>query len=209
MKFIRKVSTIEVKRAFVVADHIAHAKDLGSKRRFLRNISSQDFNKKLQIVKRSVLRLKEKDLDKLITPGWPKRLISYNNSDWFLARINSDELGVWSRAGNLPLRWTNRSLTETADKVSRGFKRRSQSINGRFKYGIPSILKNKDHVEQREKYLYPIVFKTDTGTQGRKRLKRKMKGDIDDGCMRSIAIAMSGRNSIVVYFGIPKVVNVK
>ncbi len=31
-----------------------------------------------------------------------------------------------------------------------------------------------------------------------------MKGDIDDGCMRSIALAISGKNNIVVYFGIPK-----
>jgi hypothetical protein len=39
---------------------------------------------------------------------------------------------------------------------------------------------------------------------GRKRLKTKMKGDIDDGCMRSIALAISGRNPITVYFGVPK-----
>ncbi len=30
-----------------------------------------------------------------------------------------------------------------------------------------------------------------------------MKGDIDDGCMRSIAMAMSERVPITVYFGIP------
>jgi hypothetical protein len=66
------------------------------------------------------------------------------------------------------------------------------------------ILSYKGHLEQKEKYLYPIVFKTDTGTQGRKRLKRKMKGDIEDGCMRSIALAISGRDRITVYFGIPK-----
>lgn len=59
-------------------------------------------------------------------------------------------------------------------------------------------------MEQKEKYLYPIVFKTDTGTKGRKRLKRKVKGDIDDGCMRSIAMAMFGRDPITVYYGIPK-----
>jgi len=31
-----------------------------------------------------------------------------------------------------------------------------------------------------------------------------MKGDIDDGCMRSIAMAISGKKDITVYFGIPK-----
>lgn len=118
--------------------------------------------------------------------------------------MSPSELGVWTRAGGLPLRWTNKSLAETAEKVTRGFKRKSKSIKRRPKHAIPSILKIKDHLEQKEKYLYPIVFKTDTGTKGRKRLKKKMKGDIDDGCMRSIAMAMSGRKSITVYFGIPK-----
>jgi hypothetical protein len=31
-----------------------------------------------------------------------------------------------------------------------------------------------------------------------------MVGDIDDGCMRSIALAMSGKKSIKVYFGVPQ-----
>ncbi len=87
--------------------------------------------------------------------------------------MRPDELGVWNRAGNLPLRWTNKSLAETAKKVERGLKRKSKSIRRRPKHSIPNILKIKDHLEQKEKYLYPIVFKTDTGTQGRKRLKKK------------------------------------
>ena len=38
---------------------------------------------------------------------------------------------------------------------------------------------------------------------GRKRLKRKMKGDIDDGCMRSIALTIKGAKTIKAYIGIP------
>jgi hypothetical protein len=207
MKILKKISTIEVKRTFVVADQIAHVhkgKKLGNNRKFLKELSENEFNKKLIITKRKILKLNENKLNKLISPEWPKRINAYNNSNWFIAEFNPSEIGVWNRAGNLPLRWTNRSLAETAEKMKRGLIRNSKSIKRRPKHAIPSILKIKDHLEQKEKYLYPIVFKTDTGTQGRKRLKRKMKGDIDDGCMRSIAMAMSGRNPITVYFGVPK-----
>jgi transposase len=140
----------------------------------------------------------------MITPKWPKRIKSYNNSTWFLVEIRPNELGVWHRAGQLPLSWTNGSLAETAKKVAKGFEMKSKLIKRRPKYAIPNILKIKTHTEQKEKYLYPIVFKTDTGTQGRKRLKTKTKGDIDDGCMRSIALAINGSKTIKVYYGVPK-----
>ena len=204
MKIIKSVSTIDVKRTFVIADHITQRKNLDNNRKFLKDIPEKEFKKRLVSVKKTILKLKEKDLDMLISPKWVKRINSYNNSKWFIAKMSPHELGVWHHAGNLPLRWTNRSLAETAEKMTRGLKRNSKSIKGRPKHAIPSILKIKSHLEQKEKYLYPIVFKTDTGTQGRKRLKRKMAGDIDDGCMRSIAMAMIGRDPITVYFGVPK-----
>ncbi len=204
MKIIKKIPRIEVKRTFLIADHITQRKNSGNNRKSLKDLSQKEFEEKLSRAKKTILKLKEKNLDKLITPKWQKRINSYNNSKWFIAEMKPTELGVWSHAGNLPLRWTNQSLAETAEKVARGFKRKSKSIKSRPKHSISSILKIKNHIEQKEKYLYPIVFKTDTGTQGRKRLKKKMKGDIDDGCMRSIAIAMSGKNFIKVYFGIPK-----
>ena len=57
---------------------------------------------------------------------------------------------------------------------------------------------------QKEKYLLPIIFEGGKGTRGRKRLKRQMKGDIDDGCMRSIALTISGVDRIKAYIGIDK-----
>lgn len=204
MQILKKVPTIEVKRTFVVADHITQRKNLGNNKKYLKNISQKEFNEKIKNAKKVILKLAETDLDKMISPKYVKRINAYNSSIWYLAKMTPDELGVWRRAGDLPLRWTNKSLAETAEKVMRGFKRKSKSIKKRPKHAIPSILKIKDHLNQKEKYLYPIVFKTDTGTGGRRRLKTKMMGDIDDGCMRSIALAMSGKNSIIVYYGIPK-----
>lgn len=68
---------------------------------------------------------------------------------------------------------------------------------------VKGILETNIDLIQDEKYLYPIVFKEGTGTNGRKGLKKKMKGDIDDGCMRSIALAINGAKKIKVYFGVP------
>ncbi len=206
MNLIKEVKTIEVKRTFVIADQIARPykrRKLINDQKFLKDISETEFHKKLADTKNKILKLGEKDLDKLVCPEWLKRLDAYNNSKWFVTDVSPSEVGVWPRAGSLPLRWTNRSLAETAEKVERGFKRKSESIKRRPKHAIPNILKIKDQLEQKEKYLYPIVFKTDTGTKARRRLKRKMKGDIDDGCMRSIALAISGKDSIRVYFGVP------
>lgn len=205
MNLFKEVKPIEVKRTFVIADQIAHmykGRKLGNNRTFLKDVSEHVFKKKLADTKKKILSLSEKDLNELVCPEYPKRLDAYNNSKWFLAEVNPDEVGVWPRAGGLPLRWTNKSLAETAEKLVRGLKRNSKSIKRRPKHAIPNMLRMNDHLEQKEKYLYPIVFKTGSGTRLRRRLKRKMKGGIDDGCMRSIALAISGKKSIKVYFGI-------
>ena len=57
---------------------------------------------------------------------------------------------------------------------------------------------------QKEKYVLPIMFKNGTGTCGRKGLTYKTKGDIDDGSMRSITLAVNGAKTIRAYIGFPK-----
>jgi hypothetical protein len=204
MKIIKEVSILEVKRAFVIANLLTQRKNRGNNQVFLKNISEKELEERLVTTKRKVLKLTSQNLDTLITPKWPRRVNSYNSSRWFIAQISTQDLGVWTRAGNLPLRWTNQSLFETAAKVKRALDKNSKQLKQRPRHAIPNILKMKKLVNQEEKYLYPIVFKTDTGTAGRKRLKTKTKGDIDDGCMRSIAMAISGEKAILIYFGIPK-----
>lgn len=203
MRILRKVKAIEVKRAFAIADHLTQRKNHGNNRKFLKDLSEKQFEKNLRIAKRKILGLSERAVDALVSPTWPKRINAYNGSTWYVTEVHPSEVGVWTRAGDLPLRWTNDSLKETARRVTAGFEKKSKLLKKRPRHAIPNIMKIATHLDQKEKYLYPIVFKTDTGTRGRRRLKRKMKGDIDDGCMRSIALAMSGRDPITVYFGSP------
>jgi hypothetical protein len=95
---------------------------------------------------------------------------------------------------------------ETAKTVKWALNRKNGFRNKRIRaaHAIRGILKVGINVIQKEDYLLPIVFKCDTGTQGRYHLKHKTTGDIEDGCMRSIALAVSGVQRIKIYFGIPK-----
>ncbi len=47
-------------------------------------------------------KLNEKQLDRIIVNEFRKRAEAYNNSEWYLARASTKELGVWRRAGGLP-----------------------------------------------------------------------------------------------------------
>ncbi len=143
-------------------------------------------------------------LDGQISPEWPRRLRSYNASDWYVGEVKTNEVGVWKRAGDLPLSWTNGSLKETADNVREALAKDSKRLAKRARRAVVNMLATNVGMLQSEKYLFPIIFKGGTGTLGRRGLKRVMKGDIDDGCMRSIALAVHGARTIRAYIGFPK-----
>jgi hypothetical protein len=107
-------------------------------------------------------------------------------------------------AGGLPVRWTQGNLQQTAEYVSKTLNKNLKTLRSRSLTAIPGIIKTSLPLLQKEKYLLPIAFKSGTGTKGRSGLKQKVEGDLDDGCMRSIALTVSGKKSIKIYFGIPK-----
>jgi len=227
MKIIRKIRPIEVKRAFVIAQKIRFSQ----KEKYMPKITKADFLKKLKQAKTATTKLKEEQLDAFISAncGGGKKAIEYNNKEWRRKRANAlsgmewykkrtrayndaewcivemsvNELGAWRRSGGLPSAWTCCSLDKTARYVKKGLEIDSKQIRRRSKNAIPGIIEFADIIS-REKYLFPIVFKGGTGTRGRKWCKTKTKGDIDDGCMRSIALAVAGQKILRVYFGRPK-----
>ncbi|KND48137.1 MAG: hypothetical protein AB201_00890 [Parcubacteria bacterium C7867-006] len=195
MKIIKPVSLVDVKRAFVISD-------LGKIKGNQKGVSEKTFENNFNRAKTKVLKFSEADLDKHIE--WSKRLNAYNNCKWYIAEFSPPELGVWRRSSGLPLSWTNQSLLETSKKINKVLSSDSKFLKKRSRYAIYNILNSKSQISQKEKYLYPIVFKNSEGTRGRSYLRFKTKGDIDDGCMRSIAMTISGKKSILVYFGVPK-----
>jgi len=214
MHKISKVEALDVKRCFVISQLIKRQNFKNYftivflflfRKGYMKNVSLEDFNGRLKNAKEIVLGMKESELDKILKTEWKKRLVTYNKSDWYLAEVSPNETGVWRRAGELPLEWTNGSLSETAQKVKYALDTNSKKFNkNRAKYTIQNMLKTNVGQLQNEKYLFPIMFQGGFGTRGRKRLKRQMKYDIDDGCMRSIALTISGVESIKAYVGFPK-----
>ncbi len=178
MKLLRKVKSIEVKRCFVISD-LVKQKDLPK-------------------AKKVILWLPEEMLDLIIKGTLIKRFKTYNKMQWYTGIVETNEVGVWKKAGGLPLAWTRGSLQETAHFVEQILQKNPKKLSKRSRTAIPGILKNSLSIIQKEKYLFPIILPG--GTMGRKGLK-KMKGDIDDGCMRAIALAVSGNKTVKAYIG--------
>ena len=197
MKLIQHVPTREIKLCFVISDFVRMPK---RGKKYLGDISRIDFLKRLRKETAKCRKLSPAELDDFIQPH---RLFVYNAADWYVADMSVNELGVWRRAGGLPLEWTNRSLQETAKKVSTALETNSHTLKQRARHGMMNMLKTNIIDLQKEKYLLPIVFKGGTGTNGRRRLKHRTKGDIDDGNMRAVALAVNGAKTLRVYFGVP------
>ncbi|OHA06524.1 MAG: hypothetical protein A2934_05290 [Candidatus Sungbacteria bacterium RIFCSPLOWO2_01_FULL_47_10] len=195
MKFLKRVKTIEVKRCFVGSQYIRG----GSDKRRVPTFERNEFIKKQNQARKYVKRLSEKQLDRIIATEFKKRLMAYNDCDWHIGTINVNEVGVWKGAGGLPVYWTADSLKKTAVKVawalSRPEKHRIRALKA-----IPRILKTSLDLLEQDPYSLPIVLPGGIGTAGRKGLK-KMKGDIDDGCIRAIALAISGKKNLKAYIG--------
>ena len=196
MKLLRKVKSIEVKRCFVISDYISQQKLL---KRTIQTKDKKQYIEQVVKAKKVILELPESMLDMIIKGQYQKRFKTYKKMEWYLGIVKISEVGVWKKAGGLPLAWTRGSLEETAHFVTQALRENSKRLSQRSRTAIPGILKNSLSIIQKEKYLFPIILPGGTMV-GRKGL-RKMKGDIDDGCMRSIALAVSGKKTIKVYIG--------
>lgn len=198
MKLLRGASRLEVKRAFVTADLVRQP---GANRRYLPRLSRTAYLARLRRAQKRVAKFPEARLDKVIG-SYEKRLRSYNTAEWHLGKVSVGEIGVWRGAGGLPVAWTNGSLKRTAIFVARGLKKKDKHIRARSRRAIPAIIEHQD-VILHEPSLALIIFQSGTGTDGRRGVRR-MKGDIDDGNMRAIALAVGGAKTLPAYIGLLK-----
>jgi hypothetical protein len=195
---MKKVPVLEVKRAFAISDLIKTPK---GRKKFLGLVSKKAFAKRLAVAKKKVLKMNEEELDAFISPTWPRRRRAYNASEWYVVTLDIKDLGVWKRAGGMPLAWTKGSLKDTAAAFKESLEQKPK-ILGRARHAVPNMIASNVFERQEEKYLLPIAFKGGTGTNGRRGLK-KVKADLDDGCMRSVALAVGGKKKIKLYYGVP------
>jgi len=201
MKIIKPVQNIEAKRCFVVSDFVRVPQ---KGKRYLGFLTPEDFEKRIKIAKKKTFKLSEKKLDKIIGDKYMPRLNAFNQLHWYLCEVKLEEVGVWIRAGGLPLSFTNKSLKDTAEKVKNALLKNSALLSKRAKRAIPNMLKTNYSLLQDEKYLFPIVLEHGASPNVRKGLKYKVKGDIDDGCMRAIALAVGGRKTLKVFLGLKR-----
>lgn len=202
MELLKKVSRLEAKRCFVLSQRFT-SKRMRKEvvKKHMINPSQKTITANIKSQMLDVMKLTEKQLDHIIATEYKKRLKAYDAVEWYMGAVDVSEVGVWRGAGGMPKTWTRGSVKETAQKL---FKERAkdnfQHSRIRAARVVPKILEIKSLLKK-QKYLLPIILSSGTIKGARKGMK-KMKGDIDDGCMRSLAFAGTGDESIKAYIGI-------
>jgi len=198
MKFSRAISCVDVKRAFVAAEFMRRRDE-----RYVPLLSDKEFSDRLAKAKAHVKKMGNAELDRVIVKKYPPRRDAYDGVDWHVGMVKTSEVAVWRGAGGLPASWTSGSLDETAKKIAVAFRKDSKLLKARIKRAIPRILRTAAETVQKEKYLLPIILPAGTIPSSRRGV-RKFKGDIDDGSMRCLALAISGTKIIKAYVGVRK-----
>lgn len=202
MELLKKISRLEAKRCFVLSQRFTSKqmrKNALKKHMISPSQKAITDNIKTQVA--SVVKMSEAQLDNIIRTEYKKRLKAYDSVEWYLGSVDVSEVGVWRGAGGLPKSWTRGSVKETAQKLfGEMTKNNFQHSRVRAARVVPKILEIKS-ILKKQKYLLPIILSSGTIKNARKGMK-KMVGDIDDGCMRSLAFAGTGDEKIRVYIGI-------
>ena len=108
MKLLKKVKPIEVKRAFIISDFVRRQ---DYRTDYMKPVTPAVYKKQVAKAKKIILQLPEGILDLILAGEWKQRAHAYSKSDWYIAEVSTDEVGVWRAAGHLPLKWTKGSLS--------------------------------------------------------------------------------------------------
>lgn len=198
MHLIKKVSALEVKHNFLITHFI---REQGYALEDSREINRKTFKKVLKEAKQKVRNLPKKEVDLLISGDYSKRLIIYDEVEWFLGEAHLNEVGVWHNAtGNNE--FTSSNLEDTRNLFSRlyNIKKEQKFIDKRFLRGIPVVTKLID-LFKTDHYLYPIALESNINPEIRKSVS-KTRLDLDDGNLRALTLAMNGNDVLKLYIGL-------
>jgi hypothetical protein len=188
-----EVSNTEVKKCFVVS---TRAKGLAG-------FDKQHFQACLQEIEHKVSNLNYAELDLEI--DWPPRRDMLNSKSlrWIFGKCSIDEIGVWVNhegSGGLPREWCAGSVRDTVQALNENS---SRKFSGRASYAISGI-KNIAETLVEHRMLSIIVVVSGLWYQRRRAPCKSVKYDIDDGCMRAIALAQCDQEYINAFIGMMK-----
>ena len=199
---MQKIDRIEVKRAFVLSQ-VFTSKRMRTKsvRKNMIAPSQESLKKNLLQQKKRVLCMSEKSLDKVIGDENKKRLKLYNELEWYIDEISINHVKVWKGTGGLYASWTERcSLAETAKKLKSELKKTNSRIRRVRAFTVVPQISDVQDLLKKEKYLMPIVVPNGSYKRQFGGIK-SIEWFLDDGCMRSLAYAVSGDKKIKVFIG--------
>ncbi len=140
--------------------------------------------------------MSDSQLDSVL--GW--RAPVYDRLVWRWGTVSIDEVGVWPGAGGLPSSLCMGSVRETASEIANmggaqalavsGDPRARDSIAGMI--AVASVISN-------ERLLSVIAVAG--GTYRPTPPHKRMRWDLDDGSLRSIALTLAGIETLNAYFG--------
>ena len=188
-----EVLNTEVKRCFVVSNR---AKGLAG-------FDRQHFLSCFQEIEQKVSHLNDVELDLEI--DWQPRcnMLNSKSLQWTFGKCSIDEIGVWVNregSGGLPREWCVGSVRDTAQAIKKNLKRK---FSGRVFYAIQGII-NIAEIIVGQRMLSIIAVASGLCYVRRHPPCKNVKYDIDDGCMRAIALALSDQEYINAFVGTMK-----
>ena len=185
---VERTAVREVKQCFVLSD----------KAKALANRNITEFKDGLVELKNKVNEMSDSDLDSY--PPLRSRVQEYNHLTWLWGAVSIDEIGVWPRAAGIPCELCLGSVRETASGIRKrgGVEALPVGADNRAKENIPGII-NVAEVISKERLLSVIGL---AGGIIRKPPHKRMRWDLDDGSVRSVAFALAGIESLNGFLGV-------
>ncbi len=177
----------EVKECFVLSE----------KAKALANLDVDKFRQGLEVLKNDVRKMSRLEVDGVLR--WRASL--YDCLTWHWGAVTIDEVGVWAGAGGLPDVLCLGSVRETASAIvkSGGVQALPGRSDSRARDNIQGMMTVASLISKER--LLSVIAEVG-GTHRSTPPYKRMSWDLNDGSLRSIALALSGIQTLNAFFGV-------
>ncbi len=182
---MKKVKFKKVLQTFITANEL--------KKKYAKINNINEYKKIYLEIEKKVKKYSEQKLLSRVSDK--NRAERYKSCDWYFGRIRIDSTGVWPRMGNIP---NNLLIKDSKWSANQIYKNSAKIIKYKLNH-LFRIMPLASHLNQR----MPIIVIKDGAIRSEKKYL-KQKYDIDDGCHRTICLALTGRIFVNAYIGVQK-----